>query len=55
MGRKAYHAAVFHLMVVNFPYALIAWTYLFVFTLVSTALLIPSQFPVLPHRACAGG
>ena len=35
MRRKAYHAAVFHLMVVNFPYALIAWIYLFVFTLVS--------------------
>lgn len=36
MGRKAYHAAVFHLMVANFPYALIAWIYLFIFTLVST-------------------
>lgn len=36
MRRKAYHAAVFHLMVLNFPYALIAWIYLFVFTLVST-------------------
>ena len=34
MGRKAYHTAVFHLMVLNFPYALIAWVYLFVFTLV---------------------
>lgn len=42
MGRKAYHAAVFHLMVVNFPYALIAWIYLFVFTLVSTRALIRS-------------
>jgi len=40
MGRKAYHAAVFHLMVVNFPYALIAWIYLFVFTLTGTTLLI---------------
>ncbi|KAF8557669.1 hypothetical protein OG21DRAFT_1505165 [Imleria badia] len=35
MGRRAYHAALFHLMVLNFPYALIAWIYLFVFTLVS--------------------
>ncbi|KAG8214091.1 hypothetical protein J3R82DRAFT_10849 [Butyriboletus roseoflavus] len=40
MGRKAYHAAVFHLMVLNFPYALIAWLYLFVFTLTGTTLLI---------------
>ncbi|KAH0828028.1 hypothetical protein J3R83DRAFT_3677 [Lanmaoa asiatica] len=40
MSRKAYHAAVFHLMVVNFPYALIAWIYLFVFTLTGTTLLI---------------
>ncbi|KAH7888910.1 hypothetical protein F5I97DRAFT_1856487 [Phlebopus sp. FC_14] len=40
MGRRAYHAAVFHLMVLNFPYALIAWIYLFVFTLTGTTLLI---------------
>ncbi|KAF9227172.1 hypothetical protein BS17DRAFT_878173 [Gyrodon lividus] len=40
MRRRAYHAAVFHLMVVNFPYALIAWIYLFVFTLTGTTLLI---------------
>ncbi|KIK99392.1 hypothetical protein PAXRUDRAFT_822809 [Paxillus rubicundulus Ve08.2h10] len=40
MGRRAYHAAVFHLMVVNFPYALAAWIYLFVFTLTGTTLLI---------------
>ena len=39
MGRKAYHASVFHLMVVNFPYALIAWIYLFVFTLVGVRFL----------------
>jgi len=35
MTRRAYHAAVFHLLVLNFPYALIAWVYLFVFTVVS--------------------
>lgn len=39
MGRRAYHAAVFHLMVINFPYALIAWVYLFVFTLASFQFL----------------
>lgn len=32
--RKSYYAALFHLMVVNFPYALAAWVYLFVFTVV---------------------
>ena len=31
----AYYNALFHLLVLNFPYALAAWVYLFVFTLVS--------------------
>ena len=35
MGRRAYYSATFHLLVVNFPFALLAWVYLFVFTLVS--------------------
>lgn len=35
--------ALFHLLVLNFPYALTAWIYLFVFTLVS-AFLFPSFF-----------
>ena len=34
LGRKPYYAALFHLMVVNFPYALAALVYLFVFTVV---------------------
>lgn len=34
MGRKAYYLAAFHLLVLNFPFALLAWVYLFVFTLV---------------------
>ncbi|KAK7692165.1 hypothetical protein QCA50_003785 [Cerrena zonata] len=33
MGKKAYYSALFHLLVVNFPFALVAWVYLFVFTL----------------------
>jgi hypothetical protein len=37
VGRQAYWSALFHLLVINFPYALIAWVYLFVFTLVSTS------------------
>ena len=40
--RGVYHAAVFHLLVLNFPYALIAWVYLFVFTLVSARSLTSS-------------
>lgn len=40
MTHRAYHAAVFHLLVLNFPYALLAWVYLFVFTLTGTTLLI---------------
>lgn len=35
MGRGAYWSALLHLLVINFPYALLAWIYLFVFTLVS--------------------
>jgi hypothetical protein len=33
--RRAYWSALLHLLVFNFPYALLAWVYLFVFTLVS--------------------
>lgn len=35
LGRRAYYAALFHLLALNFPYAVLAWVYLFVFTLVS--------------------
>jgi len=35
IGRRAYWSALLHLLVFNFPYALFAWIYLFVFTLVS--------------------
>lgn len=38
--RMAYYRPLFHLLVVNFPYALAAWVYLFVFTVVR----IPIQF-----------
>lgn len=62
VGRKAYHAAVFHLLVLNFPYALIAWIYLFVFTLVSTGMHPQFSRSVSPDAAgfpccvvCAGG
>jgi hypothetical protein len=38
LGRRAYWAALFHLLALNFPWALVAWVYLFVFTLVSTLM-----------------
>ncbi|CCM03892.1 uncharacterized protein FIBRA_06043 [Fibroporia radiculosa] len=40
MGKRAYYAALFHLLVVNFPYALLAWVYLFVFTVAGTTTLM---------------
>lgn len=46
MGRKAYYSAVFHLLVVNFPFALLAWVYLFVFTLVGRV----SAYPYIMHE-----
>lgn len=38
--RRVYWMALFHLVVLNFPYALAAWVFLFVFTLVSASLPI---------------
>jgi hypothetical protein len=35
MKQTAYYAALFHLLVINFPVALVAWVYLFVATFVS--------------------
>lgn len=40
--KKVYYMALLHLLVLNFPYALAAWVYLFVFTLVSTRFLLLS-------------
>jgi len=40
MGRSPYYAALFHLLVLNFPLALAAWIYLFVATFVGAALLL---------------
>jgi hypothetical protein len=34
MTRMVYYKSLFHLLVLNFPFALAAWVYLFVFTLV---------------------
>ncbi|KAJ3524911.1 hypothetical protein NM688_g8482 [Phlebia brevispora] len=40
MTRRAYYSALFHLLLLNFPYALVAWVYLFVFTLTGTTTLM---------------
>ncbi|KAK2464358.1 hypothetical protein APHAL10511_003815 [Amanita phalloides] len=40
MTHLVYYKALFHLLVVNFPYALVAWLYLFIFTLTGTTLLM---------------
>ncbi|KAI0784706.1 hypothetical protein C8Q75DRAFT_778470 [Abortiporus biennis] len=40
MGKRAYYSALFHLLLLNFPYALLAWVYLFVFTLAGTTTLM---------------
>ncbi|KAH9990828.1 hypothetical protein BJV77DRAFT_946985 [Russula vinacea] len=62
VGRRAYWSALFHLLVINFPYALIAWVYLFVFTLLGTILLVALPlgavlcfFDLLGARALARG
>ena len=47
LGRRAYHAAAFHLLVLNFPYALMAWVYLFVFTLVGLLMLCKEAVLIL--------
>ncbi|KAG2016504.1 hypothetical protein CC2G_009668 [Coprinopsis cinerea AmutBmut pab1-1] len=40
MGRPLYWRALVHLLVINFPFALAAWVYLFVFTLTGTTTLV---------------
>ena len=42
---KSYYAALFHLIAVNFPYALAAWVYLFVFTVVRYYLTCSNHNP----------
>ncbi|KAH8977217.1 hypothetical protein EDB86DRAFT_1277228 [Lactarius hatsudake] len=62
MGRSAYWSALLHLLVFNFFYALFAWVYLFVFTLLGTILLVALPlgavlcfFDLLGARALARG
>ncbi|KAG6827172.1 hypothetical protein H0H92_012908 [Tricholoma furcatifolium] len=62
LTRRAYYSSLFHLVVLNFPYALAAWVYLFVFTVAGTTLLmalplgaILCLFDLLGARAFARG
>ncbi|KAF8624622.1 hypothetical protein AX15_005777 [Amanita polypyramis BW_CC] len=40
LAHAAYYRALFHLLVLNFPYALATWVYLFVFTVAGTTMLM---------------
>ncbi|PBK95267.1 hypothetical protein ARMGADRAFT_1163883 [Armillaria gallica] len=40
LKKKVYYMSLFHLAVINFPYALLTWVFLFVFTLLGTTLLV---------------
>ncbi|KZT22169.1 hypothetical protein NEOLEDRAFT_1032200, partial [Neolentinus lepideus HHB14362 ss-1] len=40
LGRWRYWMSLAHLLLINFPFALVAWVYLFVFTLTGTMLLM---------------
>ncbi|RPD58675.1 hypothetical protein L227DRAFT_587069 [Lentinus tigrinus ALCF2SS1-6] len=40
LRRRAYYSALFHILLLNFPYALFSWLFLFVFTLVGTCTLM---------------
>lgn len=44
MGRKAFYRPLVHLAFINFPYALAAWVYLFIFTVVSLSEPLTSTF-----------
>jgi len=50
IGRRAYWSALLHLLVFNFPYALLAWVYLFVFTLVSTKFSLGVSARLAAHH-----
>ncbi|KAJ7586379.1 hypothetical protein C8J56DRAFT_787588 [Mycena floridula] len=47
MGRNVYWNALFHLLVVNFPFTLVAWLFLFVFTVAGTTLLVTLPLGVI--------
>lgn len=49
MGQKVYYRSLFHLSVINFPYALAAWVYLFVFTVVRA---LPFSGPTVQPTPC---
>lgn len=48
---KSYYKSLFHLAVLNFPYGLVAWVYLFVFTLVRHIYLPLSDRTHIPIQS----
>lgn len=51
LSMKSYYRALFHLLVINFPYGLVAWIYLFVFTVVRmTCSSHPSAVSLIARR-----
>lgn len=42
MNQSVYYAALLHLLVINFPFALVAWIYLFVATFVRPIVIFPA-------------
>ncbi|KAI0779600.1 hypothetical protein C8Q74DRAFT_1367468 [Fomes fomentarius] len=51
LKRRAYYSALLHILVLNFPYALVSWIFLFVFTLVGTCTLMALPLDHLPRPA----
>ena len=49
ISRKAYYKALFHLLVINFPYALLALLFLFVFTVVRLCLPVPDTSSITQY------
>ncbi|PPQ99801.1 hypothetical protein CVT24_009651 [Panaeolus cyanescens] len=47
LKRASYYRPLLHLAVINFPFALAAWVYLFVFTVTGTTLLVALPIGVL--------
>ena len=45
LTQRKYYAALFHLLFINFPFELVAWTYLFVATLVSSKNFLQRSIP----------
>lgn len=50
MVKRKYYWSLLHLAILNFPYALVAWVYLFVFTLVHATFSLSAWYVILQAR-----